>query len=443
MSAKKIIDYLSILFVLLFIFFSVLISFYAAGYRFNLKWPINNEFFLIKTGMLVLDTEPRRANITLKKDTAGLFQKGLYEDLSSPVKLQNLLPGKYELSIEKENYWPIKRDIKILANQVTNLGSIFLFKKTLPLPVYYYKHENEDLIFNYEEKLILFNQNGLVLNLNNGNLIQLENFKPNQNYQWLKQDNKLLLNNKLYNLENGNLISEFEHNDKKIFYDERTNRLFYLNNNKIKYYLLDKNLEFTLLNTEDYQDFIIYGNNIHVLISNNNRIYLKTFLISSGILQRTIILPNGNYSFFDKNNEILNIYDEKQKRLILLDNSPFLSQYKIFENITNWKWIDKQELILRNTKEIYHYNISTDEKKLLIRLSENITGQAWHRNRNYLIFSTYNYIKIAYFRENNIDTFNLVSLNNIHSLLLDQESNTLYFYAEIANQSGFYKLNIE
>ncbi len=101
---------------LAFFILSYLIVLYAYGYQFNFK---NLEW--IKTGGLLV-----KANI----DGAGVYidgqLKGKTSFLSNTFVEKNLLPGKYELKIEKNGFSVLNKIIEIKSGEASQLANLYL-----------------------------------------------------------------------------------------------------------------------------------------------------------------------------------------------------------------------------------------------------------------------------------------------------------------------------
>ncbi|MCX5709463.1 MAG: PEGA domain-containing protein [Candidatus Omnitrophica bacterium] len=99
--------------VLVFIIGLPLILSSSLGYKFNPR-----TFKFTKTGIIGIKTEPEGASIYLD----GKLLKD-----RSPASIRELLPGKYNISIELENHYPWKGDVNVSAGQVARLENIILF----------------------------------------------------------------------------------------------------------------------------------------------------------------------------------------------------------------------------------------------------------------------------------------------------------------------------
>lgn len=105
-----------------FLFYLSLVSFFvglpfilsfALGYKFN---PHTLKFS--KTGLIVLKTQPAGASVYLDKKLL---------DEKTPTTINELLPGKYYLRVELENHYPWFGEVIVEANNVTHLDKIILF----------------------------------------------------------------------------------------------------------------------------------------------------------------------------------------------------------------------------------------------------------------------------------------------------------------------------
>lgn len=97
---------------------SPLVILYTIGYRYDISTGIVRE-----TGVLSIDVEPRDAAISL--DSVAI-QKRL------PIRLTNLIPGTYQLSIQADGRYPWEKEILIESKQTTYIRNITLFRQDTP-----------------------------------------------------------------------------------------------------------------------------------------------------------------------------------------------------------------------------------------------------------------------------------------------------------------------
>lgn len=86
---------------------------FALGYKFDRR-----SLKFTKTGMVVLKTQPNGAGVYL--DDSLLAEK-------TPITINELLPGTYNLKIELESYYPWSSVVKVDAGKVSRFDKIILF----------------------------------------------------------------------------------------------------------------------------------------------------------------------------------------------------------------------------------------------------------------------------------------------------------------------------
>lgn len=97
-----------------FIVLGPLALLYAWGYRYDyIKQKVQ------VTGIIYLKSYPRRATVILNGQTITH---------STPAQLTGLTPGYYDIQIIKEDMWPWKKQVPVVAQRATFLEDIVLFK---------------------------------------------------------------------------------------------------------------------------------------------------------------------------------------------------------------------------------------------------------------------------------------------------------------------------
>lgn len=94
------------------------VALYAAGYRFSL-----NSLEITRIGVLSVDTLPNDANVFFNNKLVAT---------RLPLKLSNIIPGTYNLRLEKEGYLPWGKDIVIEENKTTYIKNFSLFLLSEP-----------------------------------------------------------------------------------------------------------------------------------------------------------------------------------------------------------------------------------------------------------------------------------------------------------------------
>lgn len=117
-------QWLSRLFILLFLIITPLVLAYAAGYHINWR-----NFKLEKTGLLEIKTIPSGAQVNIEELRAWL---GKPKSLSTPFKLKNLRPSNYTVNLSLDGYHGWRKILAIKPAETTFAKDVRLFKQAEP-----------------------------------------------------------------------------------------------------------------------------------------------------------------------------------------------------------------------------------------------------------------------------------------------------------------------
>ncbi len=113
---------------------------FALGYKIN--W---HNFKFTRAGMIVIKTQPAGANV--------YFNDTLFFD-KSPVTINELLPGKYQIRLELEGHYEYEREVQVEAGKVSLLDKVMLFP--LRQDIKQLNKEKLDTFFADENKGIIY-----------------------------------------------------------------------------------------------------------------------------------------------------------------------------------------------------------------------------------------------------------------------------------------------
>ncbi len=443
---RKIRDILFYIFIVIFLILTFLVSLYAAGYKLTLSWPLKLSNLLLKTSTLEISTSPKGASIFLEKEqkTFLVSQDKYLGENTSPAKINQLLPGTYNLRLELEGYWPWENKIRLDSGKALYINNLILFKKTLPLVLYSslvqeitLSSDNNYLLLPFSKKIINLKQN-IAINLPEDNIDTWRFSADNQNF---------ITNKYIFNLNTKELIF-FKQNENKPLSNLKctaNRRLsFYQVDNDIFELNLETQTENKLISLNSCQDYLIQDNYIYTLESYEQKSYLKKYS-SKGEFLNSLELPyNLNYEFLNLDNQYINIVQKDYQQLYIIDLN---SQYKpIKASLNNFKigtWQKNNELIYANDYEIYSYNLNFDTFKLITRTGEKIKHLMWHPDRDYIAYATKDSFYIINWQSQGYTTTKILSLQEIKSPKLDIKNNQIYFSGRIGQQSGVYKLSVQ
>jgi len=446
--------FLYIFFIIIFIITTPLICLYSTGYK------IGSNFIIKKTGMLILDTEPKGAKIYINGKLQNNFFKKYFtkknSQITTPAKIKNILPGNYDIKIEYEGYWSWEKKLKINSGQSTFAEDIYLFKKNIPLSIINKKFNNIKISNNKKYLVAINKKENILINLNKNNIINYTTatssnlIATSSNLIWSSNDKKIIINNVLFNINDWqnpiilkNIIGK---NIKTIKWaNDSDDKILYKIKNSLHIFNLLSGEDKILFSGKNFSDYIQKNNLLYIASESNLGSNLIILNIDDNKILKNIKLSSSSYSFINKNHKLINLYDNKYKILYLID--PFSDIKPLHETINNIKeayWINDSYLIYANDFEIWTIDINNYNRKLLTRLSQKINKIIWHYSNNYIIYSTdkeINAIELDNREKHSITK--LAEYNSIQNLSLSSDGNILYFYSKIGNQNGVYKLIIQ
>ncbi len=449
--------YLFILFVLAFLVMASIIIPYAFGYKLD-----SAGFKLQKTGMFVIDTDPKGATIFLndqeQKNTFLNFSNSKNESTLTPAKLSHIAPGTYRVRLELDGYWPWEKELIVRPSETTYLEDVKFFKRNLP-----------ELMFNSklpEIKSSVVSPDRNYIAYNTASEVKLFNFKTQENKSlikektdqltWSNNGDWLFTDSSAINIKDGSVINLNKLAKQTIslpFWTTASdNQICY--QNKLGVYQLDllTGVSKLLIKKNNATDVIK-----NCLIKNNYSYIIKEAKNQSQLIITkpgdekelgVIKLPRmADYQFININNKWLNLFDTNSRKLTLIDtNLPWTSNYSL-KNIDNQVkvnyWIDDHRLLYANDFEIWIYDTSTDKNTLLTRASHPINNVFWHPSNNYIVFAT----------DSSISTLELDDRerHNITTLLqmpitgqaeMDAGGTSINFFGQIGQQEGYWRIEL-
>lgn len=443
--SKKFRDFLFIAFIALFVFITFFVSVYAVGYSLNISWPPRFNQIFQRTGMLILDSEPTGASIFLNdnKQRRSFFLDLGRDEITTPVKIKNLAPGEYTLRLEKEGYWPLEKKVSIYPGQSTFAEDFILFKRSLPLNLALCGPQ--EISVSPDSKNIFLANDGTIINLKTENSKQLVASGGAGNIQWSQDGSQILFNGGLLKLDGSTSsydLSALGKDANDFYWDEKNKKIYYRSGSSIACVLTDKNTASTILKGGDYVAYAVRDRLIYTVEKQGEENYLKIYEADNALLRSSSALPSGDYSFYQDDYH-LNLYDRKQQSLYLLSDYSAQSLSRQIRPVSSWQWLNKNFLIWHNEFEIYSLDTANNRQELLIRVSEPLSGIAWNQAKNYLIYASDTQIQIVNLSLDKKTPIVLLKAEKVSKLYLDEKNQLLYFYAQIGQQAGIYKLQLQ
>ncbi len=440
---------LYILFIIAFLIITPLVSLYATGLR------IGGGFRIQKTGILILDTEPRGASIFLnnkqqRRPLASFFDSA-QSHISTPTKIKNLLPKEYDVRLELSGYWPWQKKLVVEPGQSTYAEDVVLFKNDIPRLINSGQYAHIALSPDNKYLTARGNDNLTLIELKNENIhtvVSTSTGEETINYNWSPDNKYLIANSYLFDLndraKDQDLSSIINPKNTKIKWQDNDSLIYKLDNSLQSYNINNKKIE-TVKSELSFDDFLVKDSNLFTVARGEQSSQLSIQNIKDNELNINFDLPKAEYHFAHQAHNLLNLYDDKHQILYLID--PF-STFKILKDaISNTKesvWINNNSLLFANDFEIWLYDANHQNRTLLTRISEPIKKIIWHPSNNYVIYATSKNINtIELDKRDKFNITRLLEFDDIKGPVLDLNGKTLYFSARIGNQEGVYKLTIQ
>lgn len=427
-------------FFLIFFIVTPLIILYTEGYRYNFE-----KGRIQKTGVLIISSIPQRANIYLNES--------LVKNKVTPAKIERVLPGDYEIRLEKEGYHPWRKRLPVYANITTFAEKIMLWKKNWPEMIYqagidqwWPAGDQQKIAYATKENKIFF------LNLNNQKQTshQLPAESEIEIIGWSNTDKKLAVTITasrekyylIFNWERPNLepIKFPDHKYKSVKWDLKNDYLIYgLNEQGIWQLDLFTEKRTKIAAVTDTDDFIIIDGQIY-LYQNQKIIKLPSDPQITG--QEIGRIRCENCHFINQWSEKLLLFDQKNQNLFFIDSQGRIPVSQVKAKKINW--LNQRTLIFYNDWEIWIYHLDRREPELITRLGQEITQAIWHPEGKHIIFSFADKIKII--ELDNREMRNIIDLaetKNSDQLALDRRGYNLYFTDEINDATWILKLPLQ
>lgn len=401
---------LLILFTIIFLIASTIIILYSTGWRFDIK-----TFSIKKTGAIYIETLPKYVSIKINGknflDDSGILKNG--------TLISNLMPKNYKIEIDKKDYYPYYKEIKLEPSLVSELIGIIL------IPT---KFEEKNIISTKlkGEKIIDFANNKIIIN----------NPKSKINYLYNLNDGEsaLNINSVLNNLiratpktsseqEKSAIISKivFHPLEKNKLLIEANNLIYVLDTEKLKIEeiglqilspLAPPTSESSVTNGKNQisklENWIAKNSDIYYIVKKNNqKSKIESFqLFSFNLIAKTNIDFGSLEISGLKEIKILN----NGNKLLIIDNS---NNFYIFDLQTR-----KMEMISKNVLNIVS---SLDSKKIAFLDKENKINiyflENWYKNHPQKTGET---IKLN--TENNGEIKNIFWYKDSYHLFIEYEN---------------------
>lgn len=438
-------------FVLLFFITTPVVLFYAQGYKYDFE---QKKF--VETGAFYIKSYPKKAKVFVNNTLLGK---------STPVLIKGLLPHRYSIRVEHEQFTSWNKNLEVYPGLVTKAESILLFptepKTNLlheqTIESFYVSPDKERVLFigletqpntqqikdselsssSSTEKGIWiqeFKDNSAAIQLVKRNSdISFIQWSQNSKYFVFYSENQWFLNDIQKPSESTNLTTLLGNDISNVNWSTKdSENLYFLRNSQL--FRFEWRSKSTILIAENIAKYQIYNNKIYTVVAPNKFLY-ETNL--NGEDHRQIILSypdNVTVDTIHVSNSGIVLVKDTNKNLYRINNGLL---DLIAQNIHSIEFSqDNKKLLIQKDNEIfmrYLENIESapnrqkDEEILLTRYADSIKKAYFLPfNYEYVIFEVGNTIKIS--ETDNRDTYNTTDLAFGHSLDISFEDKTLNLY---------------
>ncbi|MEI8361069.1 MAG: PEGA domain-containing protein [bacterium] len=429
--------YLYLFFIAAFLVITTLVITYANGYSL-----LSRSGFFVKTGMLILDTEPQGAVIYLNNELQkNKLTPWNQKSLTTPAKIKNLIPGEYEVKLELAGYNTWQKKLTILPGQATFAETVILFKKDTPIKLS--ELNVADFSLNFDNKLLALQTNNKLVVINTTNSNEIYNLNYSGGLTWNKFSNLLLLTDgRIVNFTNQDEISTINSSisGKKPVWISAT-QFASINNNNIQIYNTDQNstqiIDAQKIGLANFSDIAVKDRELYAIGNSDSdkAAHLIIFNIDNLDVNQKIKLPGQGYTIIEVNKNLVALENKKYSNLIIIDKN---SDQPLVTKISNFKqlrWTDEQNIYYSNEHELYYVDLKNNKSQILARISQNINDIYIHPSNNYLIFTTdtsINTLELDDRDHHNIN--NLVTADKIIKTNFDDK--LLQFYYTVKNNDS-------
>ncbi|HDQ22344.1 MAG TPA: hypothetical protein ENN28_00020, partial [Candidatus Uhrbacteria bacterium] len=448
-----------------------ILIFYASGYRYDIKLGK-----ILKTGTLMLEAKG------IKNASLYINDKLYEKPFDEKIFVYNLLPGDYNIRLEKENYYSWQKKISIQSSLTTFVRDIIFFKKNIPLQIVdeptanFYLSPDEQKIA-YIKKTELFSELYLLdIRTKEKIFLYRASFPESDiNLSWAASSKKILaqINNHyfVFNVQQPEQILEieelldFEPNNLK--WDIGSdNILFALKQNPqaradqaaseiYKIDLLAKTKSKIFESQEELinQEFFIEANDVFYIKKENTRDNLYKYNLNFKTTKLVTKLGrSANYKFIKSTNNYLGLIDSDNQKLFLIQKIitsleiTIQSSSAIKEfNAINAVW-DRNEkwLLFHDGFEVKFFDTVANQEIFINRYGQKINRVCWHHELQHIVILFQNNLNIIDLGAENGErnVIEIIKFDQLDNFYFAQKGEIIYFQGKIGRQEGIYQIII-
>ncbi len=447
----------------LFFTATLLVVFYALGYRFNFERGI-----FIYSGSITVKSNPKTVDITLDQKPIPSKKVSL---LNGSYHIDGIKPGDYSLGISNPGFQSWSKKISVHSGVSTEFWNVFLAKNEYSkndfsisceknffispkknYAAYLQKQDSEFLV-----KILDFdsNESEEVFSSKNFSFI---NEAEKENIEWSPQSHAIILpvieneskiknyfiidinSKKTINLKDISGLDNFD----QVRWDPQKKNVFSFLSGRNLYQIDLENIEGKRLIAENVYSFD-FGNNYLFYFQLPGGIIYKASTVSEASPEQITTSPpddmsNDKYKIITYDENRIAFIDDDTNKLYIWNNGDKGKYFrKLSDNAAGMQFSDDgKKLLFWNSWEIFVYftrdwdvQPSRAENELadITRFSENLQNVQWSKDYEHVIFQVGKKIKIAELDRR--DYVNIMDISTLESdnvsIVSDFSNNLLYF----------------
>lgn len=421
-----------IFFIIVFLVVAPLVILYTQGYRYNFE-----RRAIQKTGIMIVSSIPRKADIYLNNTR--------YTERQTPAKIERVLPGDYEIRLEKEGYHTWQKRLPVFENGSTFAEDVILWKKSSPTIIattsitawQQQAGRGEIALLSDSGSLATFNpeRGQIAINAN-------VDVGEQQSLTWSASQKKVL--SKITNAQGAQCeITSFE-----IFKNPETQALpseyincFWDYSNDAIIYGAKKDQGIWRFDTfTKKEQFIGRTTSTSALLIKNNAVYSHDGVsvwrqnITNATIEKIVDAPCAKCQFVQTNSRYLLLQDTEKEQIHFINETG--QQKNVTVPAKNINWLNDHVLLFYNNWELWIYDLDKDQPELITRFGTPVISAIWHPEGRHIFLTTNNEVKVI--ELDNRELRNIITLattTDQRYLAIDRKGEFLYYDDKSTNSS--------
>lgn len=240
----------------LFLFLLPSILFFTFGFKVDWK-----SLRILKTGLIWINSSPEGADVYLN---------GKFLDKKTPATISELLPGRYNISLEMEDFYPWQSDVDVWQGRVVSIPNVLLFTRLAQFEKLNSEETDNFFIFSQDKNSLYYivKETNIIhkVNIATGKLefvFDADIFPGQIEKISLSQDKKKLICNNRHNLAIIYLFKESGENNFTLNIPENIRRVYWHSDSQHFIAVTDKDIQVYELFSEGKANSVVITNLLH------------------------------------------------------------------------------------------------------------------------------------------------------------------------------------